>query len=117
MLSTRGSRPPGEARLGGRLTTLPPSKVKYPWPLSNRDYVYARRARREEDGTIVMVGTCGFDQAAAEPGLGSKPAQKGVVRIDNYRSDFAVRATETGCEFCILYEDDLKGSIPSAVMK
>jgi hypothetical protein len=54
--------------------------VKYPWPMSSRDYVYARKVVRDAaTGTIVMMS-----RACTHA---SMPPLPGMVRVANFNSN------------------------------
>ena len=54
--------------------------VKYPWPMSSRDYVYARKAVRDSaTGAIVMTS-----RACTHA---SMPPVTGMVRVQNFNSN------------------------------
>lgn len=86
---------------------------KFPWPMSNRDYVYARRC-------TVIPGDSGASpiyvtvaKACAHP---AAPETSSFVRVDVYTSVCAFRAVDDQTTECItLYEDDMKGSIPVTI--
>ena len=62
--------------------------VKYPWPMSSRDYVYARKAVRDAaTGAVVMLSR------ACEHA--SMPPVKGLIRVTNFNS--SVSAVHACC--------------------
>ncbi len=85
-------------------------EVKYPWPLSNRDYVYARRSHEPTTGSYVIV------QRACE--LGEHRAEKNdVVRVQTYTSDVMITPEPSGgCKMKIMYIDDPGGRIPKSLV-
>ena len=83
-------------------------EVKYPWPMSNRDYVYSRKHFVKDD--------VHFQRSRAEKHP-SKPAKSGKVRVDLYRCDVAVRDLGNGrCEYGSRAIDDPKSVIPSTIL-
>ncbi|OZJ02898.1 hypothetical protein BZG36_04921 [Bifiguratus adelaidae] len=88
--------------------------IKYPWPMSNRDYVYeiVKRKVVQQDGSsaYVILGDSIKDHDV--------PVKNGVVRIDNYLQKVAIHATEDGNGSAVVldYFDDPKGNIPTAVI-
>ena len=85
--------------------------VKYPWPLSNREYVYQAQQRTMKDGSIVFLGSSFPDHASLQP------EKKGVVRIVDYQQRLVLRDGPDGlCDVVSFYSDDPRGNIPSAVV-
>jgi StAR-related lipid transfer protein 7, mitochondrial len=84
--------------------------VKFPWPLTNRDYVYFRRGKRDEEtGAYFQVSMGGTHE--------SRPATKKCVRVETYTNTMAMRDTgENTVEFVLIYYDDPNGSIPKAMI-
>eukprot|EP01119_Soliformovum_irregulare_P024628 TRINITY_DN8870_c0_g1_i1.p1 TRINITY_DN8870_c0_g1~~TRINITY_DN8870_c0_g1_i1.p1 ORF type:complete len:212 (-),score=45.30 TRINITY_DN8870_c0_g1_i1:14-649(-) len=81
-------------------------QCKFPFPLSNRDYVYWRKTREEPEKNIFMM----YSQSGPHEKM---PEAKGFVRVDNYKSRMIVRQKdENSTEYALIYADDLKGSIP-----
>jgi hypothetical protein len=70
-----------------------------PWPLKNRDYVYARKIERR-DGLI----------AIASKALVSSPvsSQRGYVRVEDFFSLTLMRKEGNSTEFWFQYFDDMK---------
>eukprot|EP00301_Raphidiophrys_heterophryoidea_P002515 c11173_g1_i1.p1 GENE.c11173_g1_i1~~c11173_g1_i1.p1 ORF type:complete len:246 (-),score=71.29 c11173_g1_i1:279-968(-) len=85
--------------------------VKFPWPMSSRDYVYNRLVRSFTEENLHLI-------CARAVSLGQhKPEVKGTVRIDEYMSITAVRSKGPGqTEVLCLYYDDPKGTIPKTVV-
>lgn len=86
-------------------------EVSYPWPLSNRDYVYARRSHEPTAGSYVIV------QRACE--LGEHRAERNnVVRVCTYTSDVLITpdGPSGGCKMKIMYQDDPRGRIPKSLV-
>jgi hypothetical protein len=84
-------------------------EVAFPWPLANRDYVFYRHTEATKDGLLVLVSK-GIE------GVTSVPEVPGVVRVEQLRTYFVIKPLERGCEFALLYFDDLKGSIPRSIV-
>jgi hypothetical protein len=75
-------------------------EVKYPWPLSNRDYVYARRCHQPSTGSYVIV------QRACELGK-HRAEQTHAVRVCTFTSDVLITPEGTGgCKIKSMYQDD-----------
>lgn len=83
--------------------------VDFPFPLTNRDYVYARETRRiehkgEEHIVIVMHSVLQHNI----------PEKRGAIRVSDYHQSLAMkRAGPHGTKAFIQYYDDPKGSLPS----
>lgn len=77
-------------------------EVAFPWPMSNRDYVFLRhRQVVESSGLIVLISK----------GLRSTEVEEvsGVIRVEDLRTFIAIRGgVDGGCEFSMLYFDDMK---------
>lgn len=89
------------------------SVVSYPFPFSNRDYVYVQGKRCYDEGsTIVYVSrSCTHD---------AKPAQDTrYVRVDAYEGIVVLRTSENGrdCMLYLEYEEDIKMAIPNWVQQ
>ncbi|EIE81196.1 hypothetical protein G6F46_005208 [Rhizopus delemar] len=87
-------------------------EIKYPWPLSNRDYTYVieKQVLRDADGQIYIVIL-----GESLPGK-SFEGRKGVIRIDNYMQHICITPHEDGCLIYMDYFDDPKGNIPKSVI-
>ncbi|KAI8644130.1 hypothetical protein BD408DRAFT_401302 [Parasitella parasitica] len=89
-------------------------EMKYPWPLSNRDYAYTieRKVVTESDGKQYQV-ILGESLPSA-----SFPERKGVIRIDTYMQNICIATGQDGegCSVFMDYFDDPKGSIPISVI-
>ncbi|KAI8075597.1 hypothetical protein BDF21DRAFT_439439 [Thamnidium elegans] len=87
-------------------------EMKYPWPLSNRDYAYAMETKLVRDGTDNTY------QVILGESLHSFPeGKKGVIRIDTYMQNICIAADgNNGCMVFMDYFDDPKGSIPKSVI-
>ncbi|XP_076802379.1 phosphatidylcholine transfer protein-like isoform X1 [Clavelina lepadiformis] len=83
--------------------------VDYPWPLTNRDYVYARETRkviREGKEYIVIVMHSVKKHNVKEI--------SGAIRVDDYHQSLALSLwNKRGTLAYIEYYDNPKGSIPS----
>ncbi|XP_039259861.1 phosphatidylcholine transfer protein-like [Styela clava] len=83
--------------------------VDFPWPLANRDYVYAREMRRikrngKEYFTIIMHSLLSHNI----------PVKRGVIRVDDFHQMLAVEPVSTGGSRAFIhYYDDPKGSLPN----
>eukprot|EP01097_Dermamoeba_algensis_P001534 TRINITY_DN1579_c0_g2_i1.p1 TRINITY_DN1579_c0_g2~~TRINITY_DN1579_c0_g2_i1.p1 ORF type:complete len:142 (+),score=13.03 TRINITY_DN1579_c0_g2_i1:591-1016(+) len=102
-----------ESGIGGH-TDIAYWCVKFPWPLSNRDYVFYRRSLVREEGGVKQRFI--LSKAAQHP---LAPEKSGVVRVDTLSSRFMIlddpeKAGST--KYFMLYQDDLKGSIPTSVV-
>jgi len=83
---------------------------KFPWPLSNRDYVYFRKATYQREKAVWIQ----ISKGGSHP---KKPEVKGTVRVDDLLSMLAIIPKgDSSCEFRMLYADDLKGSIPTSMV-
>lgn len=83
--------------------------VDFPWPLANRDYVYAREMRKvvEEGKEYYVI----LMHSVLHHNI---PTKKGVVRVDDFHQMLAVESVPTGGSRAFIhYYDDPKGSIPS----
>jgi hypothetical protein len=85
-------------------------EMKYPWPLSNRDYAYTierKVVKDNEDG-------CEYQVILGEslPST-SFPERKGVIRIDTYMQNICISPSEDGkgCFVFMDYFDDPKVKI------
>ncbi len=77
-------------------------EVKFPWPLSNRDYVFVRHRGRVGDRHVLV------SKGSSSPQV---PEAGGVVRVEQLRNLMSfVRDPERPerLRFCLLYFDDLK---------
>ncbi|XP_032823272.1 phosphatidylcholine transfer protein isoform X1 [Petromyzon marinus] len=84
-------------------------EVKYPFPLSNRDYVYTRERREIEVGgqTVWVV----VAKSANVPGIVEKA---GVVRVADYQQSLALTSNgKHGTKVFMHYYDNPGGMIPS----
>lgn len=83
--------------------------VNYPWPMSNRDYVYKREVRElNKDGNKVWVVLAHSDTAS------TVPEKDGVIRVDDYVQSCALTTDgKVGSKAYMRYYDNPKGSIPT----
>jgi len=83
--------------------------VDFPFPLANRDYVYARETRHishDDEDLIVIV----MHSVLAH----NVPEKKSAIRVDDYHQSLAMKkAGDHGTQAFIQYYDNPKGSIPS----
>ncbi|KAI9264420.1 hypothetical protein BY458DRAFT_513972 [Sporodiniella umbellata] len=87
-------------------------EIKYPWPLSNRDYTYIMEKKhlQDKDGNIYLVI---LGESLPETNFNKK---KGVVRIDTYMQHICIAPNKDGCFVYLDYFDDPKGNIPKSVI-
>uniref|UniRef100_A0A8C6U5T0 Phosphatidylcholine transfer protein n=1 Tax=Neogobius melanostomus TaxID=47308 RepID=A0A8C6U5T0_9GOBI len=84
-------------------------EVKYPFPLSNRDYVYIRERRDlEVDGRkIYVVLARSAPQTPCEE-------KSGVIRVNDYKQSLAIESDgASGTKMFMNYFDNPGGSIPT----
>ncbi|XP_042304044.1 phosphatidylcholine transfer protein isoform X1 [Sceloporus undulatus] len=84
-------------------------EVKFPFPLTNRDYVFIReRQDMEVDGKMIYV-------VLAKSVNSSKfPEKPGIVRVKNYRQSVAFQSDgKKGSKVFMSYFDDPGGKLPS----
>ncbi|KAL4229302.1 hypothetical protein ACF0H5_012342 [Mactra antiquata] len=83
--------------------------VNYPWPMSNRDYVYARSLREMDyNGKKIWV------VLARSENLPSIPEKDGIIRVDDYLQSCALTTDgKVGSRAFMRYYDNPKGSIPT----
>ena len=78
-----------------------------PWPVSNRDFVYAQRYIQRDDGFLI--------QSRSIDGI--VPDVKGVIRAENLFNGIHIKRTpQNTTELNNIGCVDLKGSIPSAII-
>ncbi|KAM5274829.1 phosphatidylcholine transfer protein [Ctenodactylus gundi] len=84
-------------------------EVKYPFPMSNRDYVYIRQQRElDVEGRKIYVVLA---QSTCLPQLPEKP---GVIRVKQYKQSLAIESDgEKGSKVFMYYFDNPGGQIPS----
>ncbi|XP_005056179.1 PREDICTED: phosphatidylcholine transfer protein [Ficedula albicollis] len=84
-------------------------EVKYPFPLSNRDYVYIRECREMDvDGRKIWVVLA---KSVAVPQCPEKP---GIIRVKSYKQSLVIESDgKAGCKVYMYYFDNPGGMIPS----
>ncbi|XP_006972080.1 phosphatidylcholine transfer protein isoform X1 [Peromyscus maniculatus bairdii] len=84
-------------------------EVKYPFPLSNRDYVYIRQRRDlDVDGRKIYVVLA---QSISVPQF---PEKSGVIRVTQYKQSLAIESdSKKGSRVFMYYFDNPGGQIPS----
>ncbi|XP_075417680.1 phosphatidylcholine transfer protein isoform X2 [Tenrec ecaudatus] len=84
-------------------------EVKYPFPMSNRDYVYLRERRElEVEGQKVLVVLA---RSTATPQCAEK---SGVIRVKQYKQSLAIQSDgKKGSRVFMYYFDNPGGHIPS----
>ncbi|KAM9434394.1 phosphatidylcholine transfer protein [Clarias gariepinus] len=87
-------------------------EVKYPFPLSNRDYVYIRERRDlQENGRKIWVVLA---RSSAVPQC---PEKSGVIRVKDYKQSVAMEADGAqDTKVFMNYFDNPGGNIPSWVV-
>ncbi|XP_053308694.1 phosphatidylcholine transfer protein isoform X2 [Spea bombifrons] len=84
-------------------------EVKYPLPLSNRDYVYVRERRDlDVDGRKIFVVLA---KSVSAPHC---PEKSGIVRVNGYEQSVAIESDgKNGCKVFMYYFDNPGGLIPA----
>ncbi|XP_075436004.1 phosphatidylcholine transfer protein [Ascaphus truei] len=84
-------------------------EVKYPFPLSNRDYVYVRERRDlDMDGRKIYV------VLAKSASVSHCPEKSGAIRVNGYKQSLAIESDgKNGCKVFMYYFDNPGGMIPS----
>ncbi|KAM4664063.1 phosphatidylcholine transfer protein isoform 2-T2 [Discoglossus pictus] len=84
-------------------------EVKYPFPLSNRDYVYVRERRDLEiEGRKIYV------ILAKSVSVPHCPEKSGIIRVNGYKQSLAIESDgKNGCKIFMYYVDNPGGMIPS----
>nr|XP_019606746.1 PREDICTED: phosphatidylcholine transfer protein [Rhinolophus sinicus] len=84
-------------------------EVKYPFPMSNRDYVYIRQRRElDVEGRKIYVVLA---QSISLPQFAEKP---GVIRVKGYKQSLAIESNgKKGSKVFMYYFDNPGGQIPS----
>ncbi|KAG5832993.1 phosphatidylcholine transfer protein isoform X1 [Anguilla rostrata] len=84
-------------------------EVKYPFPLSNRDYVYVRERRElEPDGRKIWV------VLAQSSSVSQCPEKSGVLRVQDYKQCVAMESDKaSGTKMFMNYFDNPGGMIPT----
>lgn len=80
---------------------------KFPFPMSNREFVYVRRGVQVADHYYVVSRHCEHH---------AKPVKSSPVRVTPMTMAFVMRADGADTKFAIQYADDLGGSIPSMLL-
>ncbi|XP_039097110.1 phosphatidylcholine transfer protein isoform X2 [Hyaena hyaena] len=84
-------------------------QVKYPFPMSNRDYIYIRQ-RQELD----MEGRKIHVVLAQSTSVPQFPERSGVVRVNQYKQSLAIESDgKKGSKVFMYYFDNPGGQIPS----
>ncbi|KAF6096028.1 phosphatidylcholine transfer protein [Phyllostomus discolor] len=84
-------------------------EVKYPFPMSNRDYVYIRQRQELDVGgrKIYVV----LAQSVSVPQFAERP---GVIRVKQYKQSLAIESDgKKGSRVFMYYFDNPGGQIPS----
>ncbi|XP_055983679.1 phosphatidylcholine transfer protein [Sorex fumeus] len=84
-------------------------EVKYPFPLSNRDYVYIRQRRDLDiDGNKIYVI---LSQSVSVPQIAER---SGVIRVKKFKQSLAIMSDgKKGSKVSMYYFDNPGGQIPS----
>ncbi|XP_036693363.1 phosphatidylcholine transfer protein isoform X2 [Balaenoptera musculus] len=84
-------------------------QVKYPFPMSNRDYVYVRQRRElDHEGQKIHVILA---QSTPVPQF---PEKSGVIRVKQYKQSLAIQSDgKRGSKVFMYYFDNPGGQIPS----
>uniref|UniRef100_A0A8C0TYP7 Phosphatidylcholine transfer protein n=2 Tax=Canidae TaxID=9608 RepID=A0A8C0TYP7_CANLF len=84
-------------------------QVKYPFPMSNRDYIYIRQRRDLDlDGRKIHVILA---QSTSVPQIAER---SGVVRVNQYKQSLAIESDgKKGSKVFMYYFDNPGGQIPS----
>ncbi|XP_064617956.1 phosphatidylcholine transfer protein-like [Liolophura sinensis] len=83
--------------------------INFPWPMSNRDYIYKRELRELDfNGSKVYV------VLAKSVATDKIPEKSGVVRVDDYHQSAALKSDgKGGTKAYMRYYDNPKGMIPT----
>ncbi|KAH8552502.1 hypothetical protein BGW37DRAFT_424029 [Umbelopsis sp. PMI_123] len=91
--------------------------MKYPWPLSNRDYVYQMKLKKVQTSPDRALLVIQGDSVQSYQVPIFEPPTNGVIRIDNYRQNIVIEDDGKGGSLVQLdYFDDPKGSIPNSII-
>ncbi|KAJ8251747.1 hypothetical protein GJAV_G00225000 [Gymnothorax javanicus] len=84
-------------------------EVKFPFPLSNRDYVYVREKRElEMEGRKIWV------VLAQSRAIAQCPEKSGIIRVRDYKQSLALETDKaSGTRMFMNYFDNPGGMIPS----
>jgi len=86
-------------------------RVKFPFPLSDRDYVYYRRTKTLPNGDVLVL-------SRSAPNNAHKQQVPGVIRVDDFRTRCALRPTPSGgVEYRMEYREEQAGSVPGWAVK
>eukprot|EP00286_Rhodomonas_abbreviata_P021211 CAMPEP_0181310168 /NCGR_PEP_ID=MMETSP1101-20121128/12439_1 /TAXON_ID=46948 /ORGANISM="Rhodomonas abbreviata, Strain Caron Lab Isolate" /LENGTH=349 /DNA_ID=CAMNT_0023416773 /DNA_START=336 /DNA_END=1385 /DNA_ORIENTATION=+ len=81
-------------------------RVKFPFPLSDRDYVYYRRHMENKKGEVLVLSR----SAPVGAHVGEVSS---VIRIDEFRTRCALRSTpDGGTDYRMEYWEEQKGNVP-----
>jgi len=85
----------------------------FPFPMSQRDYVYARRFMVDRDNNIAVLMSKGVEHP-------KEPVRRKFVRVHRYMSNMVIkphgRFEEAGLDYVLTYYDDPQATIPSVAM-
>jgi len=85
----------------------------FPFPMSQRDYVYVRRFMVDHDNNIAVFMSKGVEHP-------KEPVRKKIVRVHRYMSNMVIKPhssfSEEGLDYVLTYYDDPQATIPSAAM-
>ncbi|CAM0138446.1 hypothetical protein VKS41_007058 [Umbelopsis sp. WA50703] len=91
--------------------------MKYPWPMSNRDYIYQIGMKTVQAGEDRKVLVIQGDSVQKDEVADYEPPSNGVIRIDNYCQNIVIEDDGKGGSLVQLdYFDDPKGSIPNTII-
>ncbi|XP_002740848.1 phosphatidylcholine transfer protein-like [Saccoglossus kowalevskii] len=84
-------------------------QVNFPFPMSNRDYVFMRECREFDIDTRKITVVLGQSQLFA-----SEPELSGVIRVDDFCQSLALESDgDDGTKAFMYYYDNPKGMIPT----
>ena len=84
-------------------------KFHCPWPLADRDFVYACKTYEASDGLFCL---------AKSMEIAGIPSQEGIVRGEVINSGYYLRRlTPTSTEVTLMLSTDPKGSVPVALVR
>merc|ERR1719334_1893427 len=85
----------------------------YPFPMSQRDYVYVRRFMVDHENNIAVLMAKGVEHP-------KEPVRKKFVRVHRYMSNMVIKPhksfEEAGLDYVLTYYDDPQATIPSVAM-
>ncbi|XP_078376077.1 phosphatidylcholine transfer protein-like [Oculina patagonica] len=83
--------------------------VNYPWPMSNRDYIYTRALRKLEINSVPTIIVL-----AKSNTLTKTPEKTGVIRVKEYHQSLIIQTDgNVGTKAFMHYFDNPGGLIPS----